>query len=344
MNFSAKNKKALQIPAILAACGSLFTACGPGAGNFSILPANQSTFQGSTANNKVDILWVIDNSGSMDTKQANLATGFDSFAQLFVNKGFDFHMAIVSTDTYATNHAPIAGQAGLFQGAPSVITNATPSFSNTFKANVQLGRNGNSDAKALDAIELSLSPALLNGANAGFLRADAHLAVIILSDSDDYNSTATETSVRNFLDGIKPDKFDVISRTYKKNYTISGVIVDQTNPANTTCPAPFDDGVKLRSIALATNGSVASICEANFGPGLTQISQKIAEAITEIKLGQEPDVSTISVFFNGVAVAKDNVNGWSYSATGNKILFHGSAIPTDNTSISIGYTPKDIIR
>jgi len=43
-------------------------------------------------------------------------------------------------------------------------------------------------------------------------------------------------------------------------------------------------------------------------------------------------------------VAKDATNGWTYSSSGNKIVFHGSAIPSDNTSIGIDYTPNDIIR
>lgn len=344
MNLSKLTQKMLKFSLVVTAAAVAFTACGPKAVDFSILPAGQATFQGSVANNKVDILWVIDNSGSMATKQQNLANGFDSFANVFVTKGFDFNMAIVTTDTYATTHAPIAGQEGIFQGAPTVITSSTANFSNIFKANVQVGDTGNADAKALDAILLSLSSGLLAGPNAGFLRSDAHLAVIVLSDADDNDSTATTTNVTNFLSTLKPDRFDVLSRTYKKNYTISAVVVDTSNPSNAACPLPFEDGVKFKALANATNGSIASICEADFSSGLNSISQRIAEAITEIPLARTPNVSTLSVTFNGVPVTQDSTNGWSYSSSGNKIVFHGSAIPNANTSISINYIPSDIIR
>ncbi len=340
MNFSILNRKLLRFYGLSSFSLVFFTACGPEAANLSILPAAQSTYQGNVANNKVDILWVIDNSGSMATKQQNLANGFDSFAQVFVNKAFDFNMAIVTTDTRALG----TGQEGTFQGVPTVISNATPNFSNTFKANVLVGVFGDPSAKGLDAIHLSLSTALLNGANTGFLRSDAHLAVIILSDADDNNSSQTVASTVTFLNQLKPDKFDVITRTYKKNFTVSAVVVDTNNPGNAACPAPFENGVKFKAIAAATNGSVASICEANFATGLTSISQRIAEAITEIPLAREPSVSTIQIGFNGVNVPNDPTHGFTYTASGNKVVFHGNWIPTDNTVISINYIPNDIIR
>jgi hypothetical protein len=112
----------------------------------------------------------------------------------------------------------------------------------------------------------------------------------------------------------------------------------------TGCVAPFSPGVEFKDLVTATSGSVANICDADFSAGLTQISQRIAEAITEIPLSRDPDVSTIVVTFNGSVVAQDATDGWTYSASGNKIVFHGDAIPTDNTSIGIDYTPADIIR
>ena len=136
--------------ASIAACGLLLMSCGPKAANFSILPAGQSTYQGNIANNKVDILWVIDNSGSMLTKQQNLAAGFNSFANVFVNKGFDFRMAIVTSDTKS---AGAGGQQGEFQGTPKIISSNNPSFASIFQTNVIVGAGGDSAAKELDAID-----------------------------------------------------------------------------------------------------------------------------------------------------------------------------------------------
>lgn len=345
--------------ALGATATGLLAACGPKAADLSILPAGQSSYQGSTANNKVDILWVIDNSGSMYTKQQKLAQGFSSFMNVFTTKDFDFHMAVVTSDTIA--------QGGQFQSLPypyedtvdpsrsmpsgytgasgttvTILDNNTADLSNHFMANVRVGDNGDSSAKVLDAIELSLSSALLSGANNNFLRSDAHLAVIMVSDDNDNDSTATPASVNSFLQTLKPDRFDVLTRTNKKNYTVSSVVV--SNPADTNCLAPFYEGILFKQLSNLTSGSIANICDTDFSSGLNTISQKIAEAITEIPLARTPSVSTLRVTFNGSAVAQDGTNGWSYVSTGNKIVFHGSAIPTANTSIAINYTPSDIIR
>lgn len=333
-------------------------ACGPKAANFSILAAGQGTFQGSTANNKVDILWVIDNSGSMLTKQQRLATGFSSFSNVFVNKGFDFHMAIVTSDTRTVG---AGGQASIFQGAPSVITGSTVNFANVFQTNVQVGQTGDSAAKEMNAIVTSTG-ALLNTSNTGFLRSDAHLAVIILSDADDNDSTETTATTLSHLSTLKPDLYDVVSRSYKKNYTVSAVAVNSMtdtdcydmdkdgavdNDGNSDGVPDiqlYEEGTKFKTLVNATSGSFASICKADFSDGLNTISQRIAEAITEIKLARVPQVATITVLFNGNSVPQSAADGWTYDATNNKIVFHGSYIPQDNTSIQIGYIPNDIIR
>ena len=331
---------------LIIAISLLLSSCGPKGINFSILPAGVAVQQGNLANNKVDVLWVIDNSGSMLTKQQNLATSFDSFTQIFLNRNFDFHMAIVTTDIRsATDPNPLLrGQQGDFQGAPSVITPSTANFSSVFKANIVVGALGDPAAKSLDAIILSLGVAKLAGSNTGFLRSDAHLAVIFVSDADDDDSVASVSDTVSFLNTLKPDVFDVTSRTYKKNFTASAVVVDTSNTGNAACPMPFEDGVKFKQIAAQTNGSIASICENDFSSGLLNISQNIAAAITEIPLGRVPNVSTIQVLFNGITISNDSTNGWTYSSTGNKIVFHGNAIPFDQTSIQVNFIPADIIR
>lgn len=336
-----KNRKFFKIRYLAVLLGGLVLhGCGPQATNFSILPDGTAVYQGNVASNKVDVLWVIDNSGSMLTKQQNLATSFDSFTNIFVTKNFDFNFAIVTTDTRAT---PV-GQNGEFQGAPTVISASTPAFSATFKANVVVGSFGDPAAKALDAILLSLSPAKLAGANTGFLRSDAHLAVVVLSDADDNDSAASVANVVTFLDSLKPQVFDVVNRTYKRNYTANAVVVDTSNAANSACPLPWEDGVKFKQLAAATEGSITSICEADFSSGLTNISKSIAQAITQIPLRRVPLVETIVVKFNGSTVARDSSNGWTYLSSGNKIVFNGTAIPNNGTTINVDYIPADIIR
>lgn len=321
----------------------ILTACGPGAAQFGVLSTSQSTYQGTVANNKVDILFVIDNSGSMATKQTNLASGFGSFISIFNSKGFDYNMAVITTDTRATP----TGQAGEIQGTVKVLTSSTPSLSTEFTNNVNVGILGDAQSKGIDAVALALNSANLAGANTGFIRSSAHLAVIFVSDADDNDSTTTTANLITSLTTLKPDRYDVVSNTYKKNFTVSAVVAPNFPDANCTAnygAGTYEKGTKFISLATSTNGSVASICDATFGAGLTTLSQRIAEAITEIPLSRVPDQSTIAVYFNSTAVANDATNGWTYDSAGQKIVFHGTAIPSQNTNITINYTPNDIIR
>lgn len=319
----------------------LVTACGQQGGIFSILPTGQS-FQGSTQSNKIDILWVIDNSGSMLTKQQNLATSFNSFMNLFTAKNYDFHMAIVTTDTYATG-APFNGQDGNFQGAPSVITNSTVNFATVFQNNVVVGATGAADAKGLDAIELSMSAAKRAGVNTGFLRSDAHLAVIILSDADDNDSSTTVAATYNFLKALKPNSIDSGTGRERQMFTVHAAMDDQNNPGPVPCVGS-EDGIKFRELTTLASGTRMDICANNFSAGLANLSETIASFISQVLLAQTPQTDTIAVSVNSVAVANDATNGWTYESTGNKIVFHGTAIPADTANISVTYIPTDIIR
>ena len=77
------------------------TGCGNDSPSFALLP-DSDTFEQSAdnINNKIDILWVIDNSGSMQTSQANVQANFQSFISEFEAKGLDFQMAVTTTDAY----------------------------------------------------------------------------------------------------------------------------------------------------------------------------------------------------------------------------------------------------
>jgi hypothetical protein len=79
--------------------GLIFTACGKDTPTYSLL-AEQNFFNQavSTVNNKIDIIWIVDASGTMVNHQNNLATNFGAFINDFVDNGYDYHMVVASTD------------------------------------------------------------------------------------------------------------------------------------------------------------------------------------------------------------------------------------------------------
>ena len=53
----------------------------------------------------VDVLWVVDNSGSMSEEQGQVVANFQDFINEFISLGLDYHMAVVTTDMDDANYA-----------------------------------------------------------------------------------------------------------------------------------------------------------------------------------------------------------------------------------------------
>lgn len=56
-------------------------------------------------NTAIDILWVVDNSASMDVSQKKLRQGFSGFAQKYLSPNWDIRIAAITTDAYMANPA-----------------------------------------------------------------------------------------------------------------------------------------------------------------------------------------------------------------------------------------------
>lgn len=56
-------------------------------------------------NTKIDLLWVVDNSASMDTVQDKLRNGLTGFANKYMQPTWDIRVAVITTDTYLANSA-----------------------------------------------------------------------------------------------------------------------------------------------------------------------------------------------------------------------------------------------
>ena len=167
---------------------------------------------------KVDILWVVDSSGSMAPKQARLIASFNSFISQLVTAQppIDFHIAVATTDTDdpATRGSLRPWTVGAMNGtyiscspqmAGGSLCNTSPTVGDTasavsaFNAMVaSVGINGSASEKGLlNTYFVLTNPANIDNASTpGFIRADASLYVIVVSDEDDSScSPLVEQSV-----------------------------------------------------------------------------------------------------------------------------------------------------
>lgn len=358
------------------------TACEKNNRSFSLLGQSQSFQQtGNTfAQKKVDILFVVDNSLSMQTSQANLAASFSSFINKFQTLGIDYHMAVVGSDAYMANpffnnaqssyistnalfRDGFTGTYGLGHSGVFVMTPANTTAS-VFQKNISLGTGGSGDERAFS----SMTQALIDTTNvaSGFRRADAFLSVIILSDEDDFSGDASQcdhfdpTCALHYQGDhnyaapapyLQPVSFYVgWLDSYvgnHANYSVSTIFADSA-----ACVTSLNAGAPSTSrlvatrypaISAATSGIAGSLC-GNFGTTLAGISQSVLELASVFNLSIVPNVSTISVVVNGVSIAQDAVNGWTYNATTNAISFHGNSVPAAGANIQINFTPATVLN
>lgn len=260
--------------------------------------------------NKMDIVFVVDDSGSMSEEQANLATNFPMFAtvlQNFVNENgehIDFRIAVTTTGkdfTTTFTGVPLPpmvehGPDGAFLNNCGVsqrwLDTTTPNLSTALGCRGKVGTGGTSYEMPLLMTKHALGEQVAAGTNAGFLRQDALLGVVMLTDEDDVSSsqssiTINPTSPTAANPTIDFQPADLISflDTLKghRSRWAAGVIAGPT-----ACSSPgFGDATeakRLKDFVNMTNANgtqqavFSSICTGNLTMALSDVLAKFQSA------------------------------------------------------------------
>src|SRR6266446_4445635 len=295
---------------------------------------------------KVDMLIVIDNSGSMAEEQKALAQNLDRLWNRIALANADYHLAVTTTGMYpytsGFEHCPggaEGGEAGRFfpvdNSRPRILTPQTPDVKNVLFANTNVGIC-NYDERFLDPVLAALTDPLVsatkapgtplpNDGNAGFLRDDARLALLAVSDADDSNDVVNPAPVSDYvrrLAQVKRGALDLIS--------FAGIVPLQS------CKTAEGIGARYMEIARQLNGHLEDICDlGNFGTLLENSLGNLLLPLTSFPLSALPkDPQAIAVTVNGTAATQ-----WSYDAGSNRIVFPASAVPPPGAHITARYEP-----
>ncbi len=76
--------------------------CGGAGGSISVFPSTDTFKQSTNADVKIDVLFVVDDSGSMKPEQQDLFNNFNQFIDFFYDRGFDFRVAVAKTSAFGT--------------------------------------------------------------------------------------------------------------------------------------------------------------------------------------------------------------------------------------------------
>lgn len=165
---------------------------------------------------KMDVVFVVDDSGSMGGAQTKLKANFPRMVDTlnaYKTKGgddLDYRLAVTSTDTSRSDFT--RGGRGGFVTVPATscdpggtrawLERTDANVANAFGCRAGLGTGGSATEKPLDGLVMSLTDRAADQ-NKTFLRDDALLAFFILTDEEDYSTSNTPQQTIQKLDQLK---------------------------------------------------------------------------------------------------------------------------------------------
>lgn len=283
------------------------------------------------ADGVVDILWVVDDSGSMVNERRRLVNNFNRFVQELIALRVDFQMGVISI---------VSTDGGRLRGSPRIITNQTVNARQVFEANTTFPPGRSRWEQGLRMAEFALSPPNISagGTNAGFLRPNAALAVIVVTNEDD-SSFGTPEYFGRRLRALKGKGNENLL-----SFSVIG------GPVPNGCVPPGEVGLygslaepsfRYTEVATRTGGIVGSICDASFEQTLIRIAQALNTLKRVFPMTLTPIVSSIRVTvidgMTSTLVPQNDVTGWQYRADTNSVVFLGTYVPPPGATIRIEY-------
>ena len=164
------------------------------------------------------------------------------------------------------------------------------------------------------------------GWNRGFLRADATLEVVYMSDEED-QSPARVSFYIDFLKSIKGFRNEGLMH--------ASAIVGPPGGCQSN-NGSADSGNRYIEVVEATNGSWHSICAEDFGPALETIGNRAFGLRVQFFLSRVADPATIVVTVEGA----EQADGWLYDEESNSVVFDEATTPEPGQAVSITYSAR----
>ncbi len=284
---------------LFALLGGVLSGCG-GKEVFT-RASNVDTFfqKGGSSHTPIEIVWVVDNSGSMYDEQQLLAANFTNFIESFLTLEVDFKMAIVTTDGHTNRDSE--EKLNLAEAKKD-----KKGFIDYFKKKIKVGISGSGHERGLEMSKKFLQR------HSNWLTPTAHLIIIYVSDEDDSSAESDHGVYVRYFRSLKenhPSRVKVFSITDTRNNNRYMAVTKELDGVSKGIREPFD-----------------KILE-GFGTEIVSLSSLFA-----LRIGAKLD--TIKVFVNDKLSPPTH---WNYMKKEHAIRFKESYIPPENSHIKIYY-------
>ena len=310
----------------LTGCGSdlLFGGDGNKPGSNGVLV--KESLSVSDLKKPVDIIFIVDNSHSMAREQRQMSEKFQSFIDDL--SGVDWKIGITTTDN---SEEGLQGSLTFFKDSSlTYITQDTPFSEHLFRETIERDEIGTNVEEPLAVAIAAMKKR--EGANSGFFRDDADLALVILSDEDErsqgHSWATSPDDVLNTFSTIWPNK----------ELKVFGIIIE---PNDRQClrtqgwSQTAHYGTFVAELADQTDGFTGSICESDYSDTLSSIGSNVSLNFNSHTLAEEPIDGTLEI-----KMVPDHNIAWKVSG---KVVTFAANLPVD-TYLEFSYqvpVPQD---
>ena len=259
-----------------------------------------------------DIMFIVDQSCSMDDDALAVAENFNEF--------------ITALDTYTSDWQLIVANNDRGCNTTGILTESTPGYESTFTSEAQDGSGTYIvDTEALLIPAAAGVEATDSGeCNAGFLREDALLHIILVSDEPEQSGGWTGGSEWEDLTN------QIIAKKGSDTYTRISAIAGDVPGGCSSRGNSAEPGTGYYEAVEATGGIFLSLCS-DWGAHVDDLAAASINQDT-FELDNTPYEPSIEVFVNG----SPRTSGWTYDATQNAVVFD-DPVPEGGDTVLITY-------
>ncbi len=257
----------------------------------------------------LDLLIVVDNSGSMDKEQDNLAKRLSALLQHIDES--DWRINVVTTD-------PKDGC------SRALLKKGDPDLMKSFEAAVTPGIKGSGHE---EGIRMSVEGLSCKGVD--WVRPNSSLAILMVSDEDNCSLKGEDCKGSGFDQPIAlTDHLEKkLGRVLGKTARFYGIFWEP----GTKCSTGEKEAFQYSELVKQTKGQWGSICDLDYTATLKRISADVSEFLTsEVELKNTPDTGSLKVFVNKVELTG------GYRVENKKLIFEKA--PPYQATIEVRYS------
>lgn len=292
-------------------------------------PLQQTDLWSQGSNDRADILFVIDDSGTTLEEQARLVQSLPSFVAPLQEAQTAFHIGVVTTSLV---DGPSLAEELPFLTPEDDYLALLPDL-------IGVGASGSDKEKGLWAARSAMR--LSAEIDGGFSREDARLSIVFVSDEDDCSDAGALDDRAPATCYTSPDLLvpveEIVSdlRAVKRGdadlLEISAIV------GFSSCGDVYPGGRYLDAVA-RTGGTPCNLCDIDWDGAASELGRQASGIRSRFRLSRAAQPGTLEVSVDGQPVAEDGESGFTYDEETWFLEFHGASVPARGAEIAVTYT------